>query len=117
VVVIGYGREESATNWKSHVCHAFNFSVYMDLDRLTYKRFGMGRTFAKVCQSSPVFSYVENFLLKKVPKPFGDNHYEGDDPIQNGGDIIFDSKGQIVFQHLGNAASRPKLDEVLKFLK
>lgn len=72
--------------------------------------------FLQVCQSTPVFSYVENFLFKKVPKPFGDNHYEGDDPIQNGGDIIFDSKGQIIYTHLGNAASRPKLEDVVKFL-
>jgi len=60
---------------------------------------------------------VEDYLLKQIPKPFGDNHYDGDDPIQNGGDIIFDQGGRLIYEHLGNAASRPKVDNVMKFLK
>jgi len=116
LVIIGYGNVASANSWKNDVSGAFDFPVYLDIDRVSYTRFGMKRDFSKVCQSSAVFKYVEDFLIKKVPKPFGNNHYEGDDPIQNGGDIIFNKNGEMVYEHLGNAASRPGIEDVLKFL-
>ncbi len=71
----------------------------------------------QVCESSAVFAYIENFLLKKIPNPFGSNHYEGDDPLQNGGDIIFNQSGELIFEHLGNASSRPEIANVIQFIK
>ena len=60
--------------------------------------------------------YYAGMLIKnrELPKPVRDIH---DDPLQMGGDVVFESTGNPVFTHLSKTSSdRPKIDEIIKLL-
>jgi hypothetical protein len=65
-----------------------------------------------------IYWFVETVMIKGIPKPKTYECIEGnDDRLQCGGDIIFNSKGEVVMKYVeDNAVDRPKIPAVLDFI-
>jgi len=116
VVIVGYGEMDSGKKWKKDVVDSYkikSFELYMDLKRSAYERYGIGRTFSKVCCRETIYDYVSNFLIPNTGLMEG---YKGDDVLQDGGDVVLNQHGETVYTYIGNAADRPSIQHVLEFL-
>jgi len=114
VIVISFGVKKGAQQWKEDANCAFH--VYLDPTRKLYSKFGMNQSVAKVWSRQTIGLYVSAKLANvTIPIPYGDME---DDPLQMGGDLIFNSDGLPVLTYLSSTpADRPSVSNIIDFLK
>jgi len=113
VIVIGYGDIENGQKWKENL--GYPFDVFVDRDRKLFNYFKMGRSFNRVGKMDNIYSYIESFIMKNIPRI--EPLYKDEDPLQEGGDIIFNRDGQNVYEFISIASGRPKISNVLDFIE
>jgi len=115
VVVLARGNMKSAQKWRCDF--PCKWDLYLDQERKLYKRFGLKRSLAKVWGKSTIIYYIEQVIMAESPIKTT-APYEGDDVLQLGADIIFDSKGRPQYVYLSKGpADRPEVSSILQFLK
>lgn len=109
LIAIGNGHE--------HWAHAFieeegiDFPVYVDPGRRSYEHFGMRRGMTEVFGPKSV-----KHSLRAMSRGHFQSQTRGD-ALQNGGVIVLDENGELVYEHIENqAGDLADLDEVIAAL-
>jgi hypothetical protein len=114
VIIVSFGERKGAEVWQEQM--KSKSEIYLDKDRRLYASLGMKRSFSKVWGQKAMVYYAEKLLQnQELPQPV-----QGvtDDPLQMGGDIIFDQEGHPAFKYLSKTSSdRPTVEKIMEFLQ
>lgn len=111
VLVVSFGSVEGAQLWLEQT--RCTFEILLDPNRMIYRSFGLGSSYAKVMKFGCLLQYSE---YGAVERDFPDvPHRLLEDIYQMGGDFLLDEAGKVLMSHPSKTPlDRPTVKNILQ---